>query len=34
MGLGTIITMGVIGFGGSLLSSLLYTQGEAKRLNY
>ena len=23
MGLGTIITMGVIGFGGSLLSSLL-----------
>lgn len=31
MGLGTIITMGVIGFGGSLLSSLLYTQGEAKK---
>ena len=31
MGLGTIITMGVIGYEGSLLSSLLYTQGEAKK---
>lgn len=31
MGLGTLITMGTIGFGGSLLVSLLYSQGESKK---
>lgn len=31
MGLGTIITMTVVGFGGSLLSKLLYTSGEASK---
>ena len=31
MGLGTVITMGVIGFGGSIVTHLLFSQGEAKK---
>lgn len=31
MGLGTIITMTVIGFGGNLLSKILYTSGESSK---